>query len=94
VKLASDKTAGAAHAVTLKPLWPHLTGAVCKNELLNVTVPSKAPDGYDDPMSRLFDSYHINDLGMFDGAVRQNAIDRVAAFASHPTEVEVRRKGE
>jgi hypothetical protein len=45
-------------------------------------------------MSRLFDSYHINDLGMFDGAVRQNAIDRVAAFASHPTEVEVRRKGE
>ncbi|HEX5263084.1 MAG TPA: DUF3089 domain-containing protein, partial [Phenylobacterium sp.] len=69
------------HASTLEPLWPHLTGAVCKDKLLNVDVPHKAPKGYHDSLALLFGSYHRNDFGLFYAAIRQNAVDRVAAFA-------------
>lgn len=72
-------------AATLDPLWPHLTGAVCKDKLLDVEVPKNGPAGYHDSLSLLFGSYHKNDFGLFYAAVRQNAIDRVAAFtAAHP----------
>lgn len=66
--------------IILPALSPHLTGAVCRNELLNIELSSDAPDGLSDLMSRLFGSYHLNDIGIFYGAVRQNAIDRVTAF--------------
>ena len=70
-----------SHASPLEPLWPHLTGAVCKDKLLDVEVPSKAPKGYHDSLALLFGSYHRNDFGLFYAAVRQNAIDRTQAFA-------------
>lgn len=64
----------------LEPLWPHLTGAVCKDKLLDVDVPRKAPKGYHDSLALLYGSYHRNDFGLFYAAIRQNAVDRVAAF--------------
>lgn len=69
-----------AKAATLEPLWPHLTDAVCKDKLLDVDIPKKAPAGYRDTLSLVFGSYHKNDFGLFYAAIRQNAIDRVAAF--------------
>jgi len=72
-------------AATLQPLWPHLTGAVCKDKLLDVDVPKSAPAGYHDALALVFGSYHKNDFGLFYAAVRQNAIDRAEAFkASAP----------
>lgn len=71
------------HAVTLPALWPHLTGAVCTDKLLAVDVPSEAPPGYHDSLALLYGSYHRNDFGMFYAAIRQNAIDRVAAYTAH-----------
>ncbi len=65
----------------LEPLWPHLTGAVCKDKLLDVDVPRAAPRGYHDTLAALFGSYHRNDFGMFYAAVRRNAIERAAAAA-------------
>ena len=70
--------------VTLPALTPHLTGAVCKNKLLEVDVPSKPP-GYHDTLTLLYGSYHRVDYGLFFAAIRANAIDRVAAWtASQP----------
>jgi hypothetical protein len=71
-----------AHAATLPALWPHLTGAVCQNKLVTVDLPKAAPDGYRDALATVYGSYHVNDVGMFYAAVRQNAVDRVAAFAA------------
>jgi len=71
-----------AHAGTLEALWPHLTGAVCKDKLLTVDVPHTAPRDYHDSLALLFGSYHRNDYGMFYAAIRQNGIDRVAAFTA------------
>jgi hypothetical protein len=67
-------------ASALPALWPHLTGAVCKDRLLDVDVPQKAPGGYHDALAFVYGSYHKNDFGLFYAAIRQNAIDRVAAF--------------
>ncbi|THD79455.1 MAG: DUF3089 domain-containing protein [Phenylobacterium sp.] len=75
------------HAGRLEPLWPHLTGAVCKAKLLDVDVPGKAPKGYHDSLALLFGSYHRNDFGLFYAAIRQNAVDRVAAFTQAPREI-------
>jgi Protein of unknown function (DUF3089) len=69
-------------ATTLGALWPHLTGAVCKDSLLAVDVPNKAPEGYHDALALVYGSYHRNDFGMFYAAVRQNAIDRAKAFTA------------
>ena len=66
-------------AATLPALTPHLTGAVCKDKLLDVDVPAKPP-GYHDALSLLFGSYHRSDYGLFYAAIRANAIDRVTAF--------------
>jgi hypothetical protein len=65
----------------LEPLWPHLTGAVCRDKLLDVDVPGAAPRGYHDTLALVFGSYHRHDFGMFYAAIRQNAADRAAAFA-------------
>ena len=73
-----------AHAITLPPLWPHLTGAVCKDKLLDADIPISAPEGYNDMLAFLYGSYHRNEYGMFYAAIRQNAIDRVASFVKRP----------
>lgn len=64
----------------LPALVPHLTGTVCHDSLLEVTVPWSAPSGFTDKLSWIFGSYHLNDYGLFYGALRRNAIDRVAAW--------------
>jgi hypothetical protein len=67
-------------ASQLDSLWPHLTGAVCRDKLLDVDVPASSPKGYRDTLALLFGSYHRNDFGLFYAAIRQNAVDRAAAF--------------
>jgi hypothetical protein len=68
------------------PLVPHLTGAVCRNGLLEVDLPWSAPRGFRDTLSFLYGSYHLSDYGIFYSALRSNAGDRVAAWlaANHP----------
>jgi hypothetical protein len=68
-------------AAPLAALAPHLTGAVCKDKLLDVDVP-KEPPGFHDALSFLYGSYHRSDYGLFYAAIRANAIDRVAAWSS------------
>lgn len=55
-----------------------LTGAMCRNALLDVDVPWKP--GFTDKLSVLFGSYHLNDYGLFYASLRRNAGDRVAAW--------------
>lgn len=64
----------------LPALVSHLTGAVCRADLLDIDVPWSAPAGFTDRLSLIFGSYHLNDYGIFYGALRRNAIDRVAAM--------------
>src|SRR5262249_52266387 len=71
-----------AHAAKLEPLWPRLTGAVCRDKLLDVDVPKAAPKGYHDSLALVYGSYHRNDFGLFYAAIRQNAVDRVDAFGA------------
>ena len=68
-------------ATTLKPLVPRLTGAVCRDRLLAVDV-HQTPPGFHDTLSFIYGSYHKNDYGLFYGAIRANAIDRVAAWSA------------
>jgi hypothetical protein len=68
-------------AVTLPALAPHLTGAVCKDRLLAVDVPS-SPKGFHDTLSLIYGSYHRVDYGLFWGAIHANAIDRVTAWTA------------
>ena len=70
------------HASTLDPLIPHMTGAVCKDKLLDVDVPKDGPKGYHDALSFLFGSYHKNDYGLFYANIRANAVDRVSAWTA------------
>jgi len=67
-------------AVTLPPLTAHLTGAVCKDRLLDVDIGRGAPKGYHDSLSLLYGSYHVSDYGIFYSAVRANAGERVSAW--------------
>jgi hypothetical protein len=71
-----------AAAITLSPLTPRLTGARCHNGMLEVEIPHDAPDGFSDTLSRLTGSYHLNDYGIFYGAIRANAVERVDAWTS------------
>ncbi len=71
-------------ATTMPALAPHLTGAVCKDRLLDVDVPGKPP-GFHDALSLLYGSYHRSDYGLFYAAIRSNAVDRVAAFTAGPS---------
>jgi hypothetical protein len=67
-------------AKRMPALVPQLTGAKCRVHLLEVDIPWSAPAGFTDKLSWLFGSYHLNDYGIFYAAIRQNAIDRVAAW--------------
>lgn len=69
-----------ATAATLAPLDPHLTGARCHDGMLEVSLPDTAGPAYSDRLTRMFGSYHINDYGLFYGALRANAVERVAAW--------------
>jgi len=69
-----------SQASTLKPLVPHLTGATCKAGMLEVSIPSKLNDGFEDLLSRLLGVYHKNDYDIFYANIRQNAIDRTEAW--------------
>jgi hypothetical protein len=72
-------------AAALHPLIPHLTGAVCRQGLLEVDVPYSAPAGFHDGLTLLAGSYHVSDYGIFYDAIRRNAMDRVNAWlATHP----------
>jgi hypothetical protein len=67
-------------AATLPALVPHLTGAVCRNSLLEVDIPRSAPPGFYDWLSFFTGSYHLGDYGIFYAAIRRNAADRVEAW--------------
>ncbi|HEY3812964.1 MAG TPA: DUF3089 domain-containing protein [Caulobacteraceae bacterium] len=67
-------------ATTLPALTPHLTGAQCKDNLLEVDVPDSAPKGFHDALTFVYGSYHKNDYGLFYASIRQNASDRVKAW--------------
>lgn len=67
-------------AKPLLPLVPALTGATCRDGLLDVHIPWSAPSGFVDKLSIVFGSYHLNDYGIFYDALRRNAADRVAAW--------------
>ena len=72
-------------ATQLPALVPHLTGAACHDHLLDVDIPWSAPSGFTDKLSVLFGSYHLNDYGLFYGALRKNAIERSKSWiGSHP----------
>jgi Protein of unknown function (DUF3089) len=69
-----------AGAATLHPLILHLTGAVCRQGLLEVHVPYSAPAGFHDMLTLFMGSYHDSDYGIFYAAIRSNAVDRVNAW--------------
>jgi hypothetical protein len=69
-------------AAMLPALLPRLTGAVCHDQLLDVTIPWSAPSGFTDALSWMFGSYHLNDYGIFYASLRRNAMTRVAAMPS------------
>ena len=70
-----------AAAAPLPALVPQLTGAVCRNGMLDVHVPWSAPSGFIDKLSLLAGSYLLNDYGFFYAALRRNASERVAAWS-------------
>jgi len=67
------------HGEPLPPIVGGLTGARCDRGRLIVHIPAAKRKGFRDPMS-VFGSYHNQDYNLFYGSIRQNAIDRVAAF--------------
>jgi hypothetical protein len=72
-------------ATMLAPLATHLTGAVCKDGLLDVDLPWRAPSGFRDALSLMFGSFHKSDYGLFYANIRANAVLRVARWrAAHP----------
>lgn len=73
----------APFGTTAKPLpalVTKLSGAECRNSLLEINVPWGAPSGFTDKLSWIFGSYHLNDYGLFYDALRRNAIDRSRAW--------------
>jgi hypothetical protein len=71
-----------ATAATLPPLVGHLTGAVCRERLLDVDIPGSAPSGFHSALSLLYGSYHQVDYGVFYAAIRDNAVLRVGAWGA------------
>jgi hypothetical protein len=65
----------------LPPLTPNLTGARCHAGMLEVDL-RDAPSAFSDRLTRLAGSYHLNDYGLFYGALRENAARRVRAWDS------------
>ncbi len=77
----------APFGTTAKPLTaliPNLTGAECRDGLIEVDVPWSAPSGFTDLLSWIYGSYHLNEYGLFYDALRHNAVDRVAAWQAQP----------
>lgn len=72
-------------AASMPALTPGLTGAGCHEGMLEVDLSDAAPETYGDTLTRLAGSYHLNDYGLFYGALRENAAVRVEAWRSaHP----------
>ncbi|MFC7379396.1 DUF3089 domain-containing protein [Brevundimonas sp. GCM10030266] len=70
----------------LPPLDQGLTGARCHAGMLEVDLASTAGPTYSDNLTRLAGSYHLQDYGLFYGALWANAVDRVAAWrGAHPS---------
>ena len=67
-------------AKALPPLASAVTGAACHDDLLDVHVPWSAGSGFVDKLSVIFGSYHLNDYGLFYGAMRRNAAERTDAW--------------
>jgi hypothetical protein len=70
-------------SASLPALMPNLTGAACNGPMLEVSLPSGAPPGFSDKMSALLGIYHVNDYGLFYASIRQNAIERTAAWLAN-----------
>ncbi|MFC5344831.1 DUF3089 domain-containing protein [Brevundimonas staleyi] len=68
-----------ARAETMPPFRPQLTGARCRDGMLEVDL-SDAPAAYGDLLTRFLGSYHMSDYGLFYAAVRANASVRAAAW--------------
>ena len=58
-----------------------VTGARCSRGRLVISIPRDKSSGFTDAMTK-FGSYHNLDYGLFYNSVRQNAVERVKAFAS------------
>ena len=78
-------------AKPLPALVRNLTGAECRDSLLEVDVPWSAPAGFIDRLSLIFGSYHLNDYGFFYEALRRNAIDRAGAWTAAHRAVAAKR---
>lgn len=69
-------------ATPLPALVPNLTGAECKDGMLDVSLRAPEPAGFSDKLTALAGSYHLNDYGLFYANLRENAVDRVAAWTA------------
>lgn len=70
----------------LPALAPGLTGARCRNGLLEVDLSRDTPATYGDPLTRWAGSYHLNDYGLFYRSLRENAVTRVTAWGARNPE--------
>lgn len=66
------------HAIQLKPLIAGVTGARCKDTLLEVNIGSES--SFNDKLSKSIGSYHLNDYGIFYANIRANANARVISW--------------
>ena len=79
-------------AKALPALARNLTGAECRDGLLEVDVAWSAPSGFTDLLSWVYGSYHLNEYGLFYDALRRNAVERVSAWkAANPTTDQAKR---
>lgn len=79
-------------AKALPALARNLTGAECRDGLLEVDVPWSAPSGFTDLLSWVYGSYHLNEYGLFYDALRRNAVERVSAWkVANPTTDQAKR---
>lgn len=67
-------------AAPLPALVPSLTGATCRDGMLEVSLRSPIPAGFSDKLTVLAGSYHLNDYGLFYANLRGDAIGRVDAW--------------
>jgi hypothetical protein len=70
---------GELKAITLPEPELALTGAVCKDSLLDVNIPIWKT-AYQNAIVWLFGSYHVYDYGIFYKNIRANAVQRVQAW--------------
>jgi hypothetical protein len=70
---------GELKAITLPKPEPALTGAVCKDSLLDVNIPLWKT-AYQNALVWVYGSYHVADYGLFYDNIRLNAMTRVQAW--------------